>query len=107
MSLAMEKTVPTNKGDKKLDIREAEDLLKTLNEWVIEGAELIRRFNFKDFSGALDFVNKIGKIAEEAGHHPDIFFGWGYAEVRLTTHDANGITRNDFIVAAKIDKLHG
>ena len=105
MSLVAEKCVPCVKGEGKLDVREAEDLLKTLNEWVIEGAELIRRFNFKDFNGSLDFVNKVGKVAEDEQHHPDIFFGWGYAEIRLTTHDAGGLTRNDFIVAAKIDKI--
>ena len=51
-----------------------------------------------------DFVNQVGKISEEEGHHPDISFGWGYAKVTITTHAIEGLSENDFILAAKIDK---
>ncbi len=105
MSLAQEKCVPCVKGEGKLDVREAEDLLKNLPNWVIEQSNLVRRINFKNFVEALAYVNKLGELAEKEGHHPDIRFGWGYVELELTTHDAGGITRNDFIMAAKIDTL--
>ena len=88
-----------------MDIREAEDMLNDLDNWVIEGNSIVRRLKFKHFQAALDWVNRVGVIAEEEGHHPDITFGWGYAEIRLTTHDAEGLTRNDYILAAKIDKI--
>jgi 4a-hydroxytetrahydrobiopterin dehydratase len=105
MNLAAEKCVPCVKGEGKLDIREAEDMLTDLDNWVIEGSHLVRRLKFKNFMAALDWVNRAGAIAEEQGHHPDITFGWGYVEIRLTTHDAGGLTRNDFILAAKLDGI--
>ena len=54
---------------------------------------------------SLDFVNKVGKISEEEGHHPDIIFGWGYAKINITTHAIEGLSENDFILAAKIDQI--
>jgi 4a-hydroxytetrahydrobiopterin dehydratase len=66
---------------------------------------LSRRFELKTFSEALDLVNKIGKIAEEQVHHPDINLGWGYVEVYLSTHDIGGISEKDIILAKAIDKL--
>lgn len=105
MTLAQEKCVPCAKGKGKLEVREAEDLLKDMPNWVIEQPNLVRRVNFKNFVEALAYVNKLGELAEKEGHHPDIRFGWGYVEIELTTHDAGGITRNDFIMAAKIDTL--
>jgi 4a-hydroxytetrahydrobiopterin dehydratase len=105
MSLAQEKCIPCVKGEGKLAVREVEQLLATLPNWVVEGSKLITRINFKNFVEALAYVNRLGALAEEQGHHPDISFGWGYAEIALTTHDAGGITRNDFIMAAKVDTL--
>ena len=64
-----------------------------------------RAFKFPDFVQALAFVNKVGAIAEEQGHHPDILLSWGKAEVTTWTHKINGLTESDFILAAKIDKL--
>jgi 4a-hydroxytetrahydrobiopterin dehydratase len=66
---------------------------------------LRRRFPFKNFREALGFVNGVGGIAEEQGHHPDISFGWGYAEVTVWTHKIDGLTESDFIFAAKVDTL--
>jgi 4a-hydroxytetrahydrobiopterin dehydratase len=105
MSLAQEKCVPCVKGEGKLNDREVEDMLKELPEWVAEGAHLVKRVNFKNFVEALAYVNKLGDLAEAENHHPDTRFGWGYAEIELTSHDAGGITRNDFIMAAKIDTI--
>jgi len=64
-----------------------------------------RRFKFKNFSDALAFVNRVGALAETEGHHPDITFGWGFVSITLSTHAVDGLSENDFILGAKIDKL--
>ena len=79
--------------------------LEALNGWEVEGNELVSRRKFENFAEALAFVNKVGEVAEAADHHPDIKFGWGFAEIRLTTHDRGGITDVDLAVAGKISKL--
>ena len=66
---------------------------------------LEKNFTFNNFIRSQDFVNKVGEIAEEEGHHPDISFGWGYAKIIITTHAIEGLSENDFILAAKIDKI--
>ena len=66
---------------------------------------LFKEFNFKSFLGSQKFVNKVSAIAEKENHHPDISFGWGYADIKITTHAIEGISENDFILAAKIDQL--
>ncbi|MDP9381963.1 MAG: 4a-hydroxytetrahydrobiopterin dehydratase [Chloroflexota bacterium] len=74
--------------------------------WELVGEHhLKRRFRFADFRRALDFVNRVGVLAEEQGHHPDIGFGWGWAEITIFTHNIDGLTENDFILAAKVDGL--
>ena len=90
---------------KKLSGEEIEKALNDLNGWKVAGKNLKKRFEFKNFSEALDFVNKVGAAAEERDHHPDINFGWGYAEFSITTHDRGGLTHNDFDLARKIDEL--
>lgn len=72
---------------------------------VVENNRIEKSFRFKDFKGALEFVNLIGEIAEEEGHHPDIELGWGLVVVSLMTHKIKGLSKNDFIVASKIDQL--
>ena len=64
-----------------------------------------KKFTFKNFLESQKFVNEVGKISEEEGHHPDITFGWGYAKIDITTHAIKGLSENDFILAAKIDKI--
>jgi 4a-hydroxytetrahydrobiopterin dehydratase len=66
---------------------------------------LIRNFNFSNFADALEFVNKVGEIAEKANHHPDINLGWGYVKIWLTSHDEHGITEKDHMLAIEIDAL--
>jgi 4a-hydroxytetrahydrobiopterin dehydratase len=66
---------------------------------------LEKHFKFKNFEESQKFVNKVGKISEEEGHHPDISFGWGYAKINITTHAIEGLSENDFILAAKIDQV--
>lgn len=75
-------------------------------EWnVIDEKMIERSFKFKDFKSALNFVNKVGELAEKEGHHPDIFLSWGKVILRLMTHKIKGLHDNDFILAAKIDEL--
>ena len=76
-------------------------------DWEVlsEGTWLRRTYNFKNFRQALDLVNNIAEEAERQGHHPDICFGWGYVTVSLQTHKIRGLHENDFIMAAKIDRI--
>ena len=84
---------------------EADARLRSLPEWKIEGGELTRTFTHKDFRGALAFVNKVGDLAEQAGHHPDIDIRYNKVRLALVTHDAGGITAKDFDLAAAVDKV--
>lgn len=90
---------------KKLEEQEILDNLTGMEGWKVENDILKKRFEFKNFAEALEFVNKVGAIAEEHDHHPDIYFGWGYAEINLTTHDRGGITDFDFAVAKEIEAI--
>jgi 4a-hydroxytetrahydrobiopterin dehydratase len=105
--LAQKKCVACEGNVAPFNKEEAQVLLKQLNSWTLsgDGKWLSRDFTFKDFAEALAFVNKVGAIAESEGHHPDIQFGWGKVTVELTTHAINGLSENDFILAAKIDLL--
>ncbi len=84
---------------------EVETRLGSLPSWRIESGELTRTFTHKDFRGALAFVNKVGGLAEEAGHHPDVDIRYNKVRLALVTHDAGGLTAKDFDVAGSIDKL--
>ena len=77
------------------------DILKSNKEIFF----LYKKFSFKNFFESQKFINKVGIISEEEGHHPDITFGWGYAEIQITTHAIKGLSENDFILAAKIDQI--
>ncbi len=90
---------------KKLNTQEIEKKLKDLTDWEISGVKLKKRFEFPNFAESLEFVNKVGAIAEKRDHHPDIYFGWGYAEFFITTHDTGGLTHNDFDLAKEIDAI--
>jgi len=90
---------------RKLEPAEVNEKLGRLNGWSAEDGKLVKRFKFANFAESLDFVNRVGELAEQADHHPDIKFGWGYAEFEITTHDRGGITDFDFALAESIDKL--
>lgn len=90
---------------KKLSPDEILENLAEMEDWKVENNVLSKRFEFKNFAEALEFVNRVGEIAENHDHHPDIYFGWGYAEINLTTHDRGGITDFDFTVAKEIAAL--
>lgn len=79
--------------------------LDTLDGWNVDNKCLKRHWKFNDFAAALNFVNRVGTLAEAADHHPDITFGWGYADLLLTTHDRDGITDVDVALATEIDAL--
>lgn len=105
MDLAIESCKPCRTGEGRLSSAEAVVLLGELHDWTLYPDHIHKQLRFKNFVAALAYVNAIGALAEKAGHHPDITFGWGYVELRLATHSAGGLTRNDFILAAKIDGL--
>jgi len=85
---------------------EIEGGLSSTRGWQVDGDALQKRFEFANFAESLAFVNKVGEIAEAADHHPDITFGWGYAELRTMTHDRSGITDVDFALVKRIDALN-
>ena len=104
--LASKTCVPCRGGTPPLKGEELDDLRRQIPGWeVVEEHHLRRHFRFKNFRQALDFVNRVGELAEEQGHHPDVGFGWGYAEVTVYTHKIDGLTESDFILAAKISEL--
>lgn len=86
---------------------QAADMMAHIPEWKLsdDARTITRSFPFKDFKGALEFANRIGKLAEEEWHHPDLIVAWGRVEALLTTHSIKGLSENDFIMAAKIDLL--
>ena len=84
---------------------EAQAHLKKLKDWQIEAGELVKMFQFHHFRESLAFVNKVGELAESAGHHPDIDIRYNRVRLRLSTHDAGGITEKDFDLAGRADKL--
>lgn len=103
--LASRDCVPCRGGVPPLEEAEIQRLLKELEGWeVVEAHHLRKLFEFKNFRAALELVNRIGELAEDEGHHPDISFGWGRAEITIWTHKVDGLTESDFILAAKIDK---
>ena len=79
-------------------------MVGTLNKMKNKFFFLEKNFKFKDFMTSQIFVNKVGEISENENHHPDISFGWGYAKIQITTHAIEGLSENDFILAAKIDQ---
>jgi len=89
----------------RLTREEVNERLKDVAGWTIADGKLTRRFEFKNFAESLGFVNKVGALAEAADHHPDIKFGWGYAEFEITTHDRGGLTDFDFALAREIDRI--
>ena len=105
--LSSGKCEPCNGNTPKLDYQEISKFLSELNEWSVnDNQEMIfKKFKFSNFNKAISFANKVGEIAETEGHHPDISIGWGYCLVMVHTHAINGLSINDFILAAKIDNI--
>jgi 4a-hydroxytetrahydrobiopterin dehydratase len=105
--LASQTCVPCRGGVLPMKGADLERMKPLVPQWnVINEHHVTRAFTFPDFKQALDFVNRIGEIAEQQGHHPDILLAWGKAEITLWTHKIDGLTQSDFIMAAKIDQLY-
>ncbi len=107
VDLTKQKCVPCEGGVEPMKREEFQQYLGQISDWeVIEDKKLAKKFKFKDFKEALAFVNKVGALAEEENHHPNIFiYGWNKVKITLTTHAIGGLSLNDFILASKIDKL--
>ena len=108
--LIKKKCVPCEGGVAAFDISEIHKYQKKIDGWDLIKNEnnnylLEKKFTFKNFLESQNFVNEVGKISEDEGHHPDITFGWGYAKINISTHAIEGLSENDFILASKIDNL--
>ncbi len=105
-NLASKSCVPCHGGVPRITGAEIEPFMSELPRWeVVAGHHLKREYKFTNFRDALRFVNRVGEVAEREGHHPDISFGWGYAEIKIWTHAIDGLSESDFILAAKLDTL--
>ena len=106
MGLADKKCVPCRGGVPPLAGEELERMKAQVAGWqVVDGHHLEKEYPFPDFATALAFVNRVGAVAEQEGHHPDLALSWGKVGVKIWTHKINGLTESDFILAAKIDAL--
>ena len=108
--LINKKCVPCEGGILPLVIKEIHKYQKKVDGWnVVQNDKKIyfleKKFEFKNFLKSKNFINKVGEVSESENHHPDILFGWGYAKISITTHAIEGLSENDFILAAKIDQI--
>lgn len=104
--LAKKSCVPCSGGVPPLKGKELQELASQLPPWtVVEEHHLHREYKFKNFKEALEFVNRVGEVAETEGHHPDIWFTWGKVKIDILTHAIDGLTESDFVLAAKIEEL--
>ncbi len=106
-ALAEKQCVPCKGGVPPLNGKDLARLAGELGAgWqVVAERQLEKEYRFKDFREALDFTNKVGELAEAQGHHPDIYLAWGKVKLTIWTHQINGLTESDFVLAAKADKL--
>jgi 4a-hydroxytetrahydrobiopterin dehydratase len=106
MPLADRTCIPCKGGVPALKGKAIADLLAQVPGWDVPGEHhLYRVFTFPDFKQALAFVNRVGAVAEEQQHHPDLLLAWGKVEITIYTHKIDGLTESDFVLAAKIDRL--
>ena len=108
--LLNKKCVPCEGKVAAFDISEIHKYQKKVDGWDVKKNKdniflLEKKFTFKNFLDSQNFVNQVGLISEKEGHHPDISFGWGHAKINITTHAIEGLSENDFILAAKIDEI--
>ena len=108
--LADKKCIPCEGGIPSFDTKEIHKYLKKVDGWDVKADDdktyyLIKEFKFKNFLESQNFVNKVGQIAETEGHHPDIWYGWGYAKIKIFTHAIKGLHESDFVLAAKVDRI--
>jgi 4a-hydroxytetrahydrobiopterin dehydratase len=104
--LSAKRCQPCEKGTPPLQGEDLDRLLGQLQGWSLaDGKRLEKEYRFPDFRQALAFVDRLGEVAEQEGHHPDIYLTWGKVRVTLSTHSIGGLSENDFILAAKADEL--
>jgi 4a-hydroxytetrahydrobiopterin dehydratase len=104
-NLAIQHCIPCSTGGEPMPAEQARELAREVPSWKLLQNMIEREWKFADFRQALDFVNRVAAIAEEEGHHPDIFISYNLVRLTLFTHKVGGLTKNDFILAAKIDRL--
>ncbi len=106
-ALAEKSCTPCRGGIPPLERSAAEEYRRSVPDWALmdEAARIERTYRFKNFREAFAFVERAAELAEHEGHHPDISFGWGYATVSLRTKKIKGLHENDFIMAAKLDRI--
>ena len=98
---------PCRGGVPPLEGEAVRKLLREVNNWkAVREHHLVKSFRFKNFKTALDFVNQVGELSEREWHHPDLALAWGRVDVKIYTHKIDGLSDNDFILAAKIDRLY-
>ena len=105
MKLAEENCRLLGVGDKPLPPTETQELIKEITQWTLGEKSIEKEFKFRDFRQSMDFVNKVAALAEKQNHHPDFFISYNRVKLVLSTHKVGGLSRNDFILAAKIDQL--
>jgi 4a-hydroxytetrahydrobiopterin dehydratase len=105
MGLAEQKCEPCQLGTPPLSKEEAEAMVKDTPQWALSEDRIEREFEFADFRGSIDFINKVAEVAEEEGHHPDIYISYKKVTLELSTHKIGGLSKNDFILASKIDRI--
>jgi 4a-hydroxytetrahydrobiopterin dehydratase len=105
MKLAEQKCEPCRSGTPPLSSRQARDLLNELPDWTLKDKSIEREFTFWEFKESITFVNRIAEVAEQQNHHPDIHIYYNKVRIELSTHKIKGLSKNDFILAAKIDEL--
>jgi 4a-hydroxytetrahydrobiopterin dehydratase len=109
MALADQQCIPCRGGVPPLRRERVDALLEELGQgWKLtESGHLVKSFEFRDFAGALEFANRVGAIAEQQAHHPDLHVSWGRCGVEIWTHKIDGLTESDFFLAAKVDRAFG
>ncbi len=105
MELHQKRCVPCEAGDTPMPSEEVRENLAKVPGWKLNGKKIEREFVFKDFVEAMKFVNRVADVAEGEGHHPDLHIHWNKVLVELWTHSIGGLSENDFIVAAKINRI--
>ena len=108
--LADKKCIPCEGGIPSFNLEEIHKYLKKVDGWDVETENkkdyfITKHFKFNNFLESQSFINQVGEVAVQEGHHPDIWFGWGYAKIKIQTHAINGLHESDFVLAAKIDRI--
>ena len=107
MNLAGKTCIPCQGGVPRLDLDTSKDMVTHHEGWQLneDATRIERKFTFANFADAQNFCNQVGDLAEQEGHHPDIYLGWGYCNVTFQTHKIRGLHENDFIMAAKVNEI--